>query len=677
MVLPSKAPNKSHGQAVADGRRLNSYQYLNMMIKIILKIFACAAGISWIAVSPGFSQPGWLKEALRDKNTAIPHEQASALILYHTAEIEISPGDRAHTHVRKTVKILKPSGEDLGVLSEAVAPFRKINDLKGWLFLPDGGTRTLSKEHIVEIGAKGMSAYYDDSRTLVASFAEIKTGTVAAFEYDIEENDYTSFFQSFVFQKQQPVKFAQVSVVLPEGWHLNKAEWRADGIVYERQGNRHVWTANDLAYQPEEPLMPPWGFLSRRVAFTCYSASDSKSTQFADWQAVARWCDEIHRASAVPDETVATRAKQLAQGFVTPAEKVQAVAAFVRDEIRYVAVEIDKGRWEPRLAATTLYNRYGDCKDKTALMRALLQALNIPSVPVMANTGFAVQPALPTPFQFNHCIVGISVEHLPELAQVSTASSQGWLFFDPTDPSRRLGELPTPLQGGSVLLATPAASELYRLPHRAPEDFRRRFRAEAYLNSDGSLTAEIAITDFKNWAAESRYLRQITPADKQIEEWRALLSQTVPNLALSNYQTGFRGDSSWVSFQLQGPRYLTQVGALHLLKADLFHAAEPAALTAKERHHPIWHGPARQIETEVVWHLPTGWKAEAPVAPLKSTCGVANLSCETILSGNTIKFVLVSQQSGRLLPPENYDAARKFSQDVSMVKGLTFILKKP
>jgi hypothetical protein len=450
-----------------------------------------------------------------------------------------------------------------------------------------------------------------------------------------------------------------------------------DEINFAQMGNRYVWTAKELPYQPEEPLMPSWYSLSKRVAVACYNPSQPENEQFPDWRSVARWCAESFEAPAAPDETIAAFAQQLTHGLRTPEEKLQAIATFVRDEIRFVAIEIGQGRWHPRFAATTLYNRYGDCKDKTTLMRAMLRAVDIHSAPVLANTRHAVQSTLPTPFQFNHCIVGIPLQSLPDLAPMPNASVGGWLFFDPTDPSARLGDLPKSLQGDVVLVATEGDSLLYRLPFCSPENYRRRYRAEAYLHPDGAFTAEVTIIDYGKWAAESRYRRNITSQNQQIEEWRALLAKTVPaRFILSGYKTGGDRDSAWVSFQLQGDRYGVHAGALNLLKPDFFRAEELPVLTADQRHHPVWYGPAMQVETDILWHLPKGWVAEADALPIKSACGEASLSCETILSDSTLRFKSIVRRTGRALSSEHYQAARQFSQDLSAIRGVTVVLRK-
>lgn len=642
----------------------------------LLKIAGIVVVLIWSMVSRSFAQPNWLQEVVQNSEGISGPEEAAAIVLHKTARVEISAYRRAQTHIRLAFKILKPLAEKYGVLSEYVTPFRKVKKLKGWVALPDGSWRTLSKENVTELSMQRSTVFYDESRVLLANLTDIEVGAVIAFQYNIEQDDWSSFYQRFVFQKQQPVKFAQFSVILPKGWQLNKADWHTDGVVFEQKGNRYVWTAHDLPYQPEEPLIPSWFSPFKQVSVACYNSSLSQSTQFVDWASVARWYAELYRPLAAPDEPLAAYVHKLIRGLTTPEEKLQAIAEFVRDEIRYVAIEIGKGRWQPRAAPTTLRNRFGDCKDKTTLMRAMLQVAGIPSVPVLANTRYPVQPELPTPFQFSHCIIGIPLEKEQNITPKPDASVDEWLFFDPTDPSTRLGALPQSLQGGTVLLATEADSVLYRLPFRSSENYRRRYRAEANLAADGSFSAEVMITDFGNWATESCYQRNMTPPNKQIEKWRTLLSQTVPTAILSNYQTGVHEDSAWVSFQLKGGRHGTQAGTLYLLKPDFFHADEPPAFTADQRQHPIWLGPPMQIETDIIWHLPSRWIAEANASTLRNTCSIASFSCEIVLEDHSLRFKSVLRYTGQVLPPEHYSAARDFSQGLSAVRGLIIALNQ-
>jgi len=621
-------------------------------------------------------QPGWLKEVVKEGWSISSHKDAAAITLHSSTAVKIFDDGRAGMQVRQAYKILKPSGEEFGVLAEAISPFRKVKDLKGWAYFREGNTRTLTKENVVQISMPGTETFYDDSQLLVARLPDIKPETILAFEYNIENVDLTGAFQRFVFQKQQPVKFAQFAVSLPEGWQMHQTTWHSDRLAYAQNGNSHSWTASELPYLLEEPLMPSWHALSPRVAVTCYNSGEAKTIQFPDWAAVARWCAEMHREAALPEEAVRQQALQLTQGLATTEEKLRAIADFVRDEVRYVAVEIGEGRWRPRPSATTLRNRFGDCKDKTALMRAMLQAIGIASVSVIANTNYAVKSELPTPFQFNHCIVGIPLTGQKNKISLQHSGLKNWLFFDPTDRATRLGDLPPALQGDLVLLATAADTVLQHLPYGAPQDNRRRYFADVQLSADGGIAAQIRITDFGNWAAFSRHDRRTTPKEKLIEAWQSRLAQTVTTAALTDFQSGDQGDSAWVAFTIKGNQYARLMGALMILKADFFHVNAPPELTAERRQHPIWFGPAQQIETDIVWHLPAGLKLEEEMPEVEDSCGAARLSYKISSAGNVLRFSSVVQQSGYLLSASDYPAARKFSQNLSKAKSMALVLKK-
>src|SRR5690349_12678225 len=86
------------------------------------------------------------------------------------------------------------------------------------------------------------------------------------------------------------------------------------------------------------------------------------------------------------------------------------LASFVQREIRYVAVEVGIGGYEPHHAQATFKNRYGDCKDKVTLLSTMLSDIGVESYYVLINTSRGVvMPEFPSPRFFNHAIVAIRI----------------------------------------------------------------------------------------------------------------------------------------------------------------------------------------------------------------------------------------------------------------------------
>ena len=147
-----------------------------------------------------------------------------------------------------------------------------------------------------------------------------------------------------------------------------------------------------------------------------------------------------------------------------------ALAKFVQQDIRYVAIELGIGGIQPHSASEIFQHRYGDCKDKATLMAAMLKELGIDSYYVIINSERGSVTA-DTPAQiraFDHAVIAIK---LPEgvndsslVAIVQHSKLGKLLFFDPTDDLTPFGHLRGALQQNYGLLVTPDGGELYDLP---------------------------------------------------------------------------------------------------------------------------------------------------------------------------------------------------------------------
>ncbi len=127
-----------------------------------------------------------------------------------------------------------------------------------------------------------------------------------------------------------------------------------------------------------------------------------------DWREVADfvawlWADALSEAA----ELVAADAARLrVEGNV--AASIGASIRFVQEEVRYLAVDFGHGSGMlPNGAGTVLRRRFGDCKDKTVLLTALLRAHGCEAWPLLVAPGWhrAVARVQPSTAAFSHAIV--------------------------------------------------------------------------------------------------------------------------------------------------------------------------------------------------------------------------------------------------------------------------------
>ncbi|MFM8547343.1 MAG: transglutaminase domain-containing protein, partial [Betaproteobacteria bacterium] len=200
---------------------------------------------------------------------------------------------------------------------------------------------------------------------------------------------------------------------------------------------------------------------------------------FPDYATLAAAYQSRAAPRAEPDDEIRALAREVTQGASNDREKVARIRNWVNRNIRYLSVHFGVEGWIPHPAPHVLKTRYGDCKDQTAFMQAMLRAVGIDSTPALINTRSSYYlPRLPLAGAFDHVIV-----YIPSLG----------LYVDPTDRYSALGSLPEALYGKPALLT--ASGQVVRLPVVSPDrDFVEtsvRMRVDEQGRVRGNSTARI------------------------------------------------------------------------------------------------------------------------------------------------------------------------------------------
>ncbi len=224
-------------------------------------------------------------------------------------------------------------------------------------------------------------------------------------------NDSTSL----AVQQDVPVLKAEVQLQVPTKSKLHfkfrntdsqPVQGGADGMT------TMTWNLGALpAYEPL-PFDPP-----AKDAVVALEISSLES-----WDAFAAWYLRLAKGSDVRDDTIKTKAQELASGATTRLDKIRRVYEFV-SALRYVAIEFGINGIRPRTPALVLENRYGDCKDKANLLIALLAEMNIEARFCVLNRGSSTDVSFPS-WQFNHAIAYVpKAEGQPDDLWLDTTDS--------------------------------------------------------------------------------------------------------------------------------------------------------------------------------------------------------------------------------------------------------------
>lgn len=185
-----------------------------------------------------------------------------------------------------------------------------------------------------------------------------------------------------------------------------------------------------------------------------YLKDQLQLSEFADWAEVARWADGLFAMASRPGPDVMARAAELAAQTSDPAERLRLALDLVQNEIRYFGTEIGANSHRPAPADAVLRQRFGDCKDKVSLLKAVLQALGLPSTPVLVSTHYLrdVNGMLPSPLAFDHVVIRTALGERPLVLDPTRTLQTG-----PATARQALGL-------GEGLLASAESNALLKLP---------------------------------------------------------------------------------------------------------------------------------------------------------------------------------------------------------------------
>jgi transglutaminase-like putative cysteine protease/tetratricopeptide (TPR) repeat protein len=136
-------------------------------------------------------------------------------------------------------------------------------------------------------------------------------------------------------------------------------------------------------------------------------------TNFHSWQEVGAWYHSLEGSRTEPNDDIRAKVATLIAGKSTPDEKARAVYAYVSSQIRYIGVAFGIGRVQPHEAGDVLSNQYGDCKDKSTLLIAMLSAAGVNADAVLIGAGITFNSAVPSPASFNHAITLAHIDGQP------------------------------------------------------------------------------------------------------------------------------------------------------------------------------------------------------------------------------------------------------------------------
>jgi hypothetical protein len=369
----------------------------------------------------------------------------------------------------------------------------------------------------------------------------------------------------------------------------------------------------------------------------------------------------------------------------TPLDKMKVLANFVQHDIRYVAIELGIGGWQPHPAAETYDHHYGDCKDKATLLSSMLSQIGVESFYVLINTERgSVTSQTPANIGFNHAIIAVKLPAgVSDPSLVATIQHPRFgtlLYFDPTNEYTPFGEIGGYLQANYGLLVTSEGGELVELPKQAPAMNSIARTGKLTLDLSGTLKGEVSETRVGDQASSERWtLRSVNKSADQIKPIENLLAgslsifhitqASVLNLNQTDQPFGFH-------YAFEAQNYAKNAGGLLLVRPRVLGVKASGILETKEpRKFPVeFEGPTHDTDSFDIT-IPTGYVVDDLPPAVDADYGFASYHSKTEVKGNLIHYSRTFEVKELSVPVTQAADLKKFYRIIAGDERNTVVLK--
>jgi hypothetical protein len=663
---------------------------LGSALAILLLCLPASTFAATTAAAAGDEIPAWLTQAAAA--VAPSYEKGvPGVVLHNEQQVVISSDGKVTTTTTYAIRILTREGRAYATAAEPYAmDTGKVREMKAWLISRQGQIKKYGKDETVDIATA--NDVYDETHVKLI-FARDDADVGSVFGYQSVSEERSLFPQTdWSFQKKLPgisaalpALLSRYTLSLASGWSATSLTFNHAKVEPVVSGSTYTWELRNLPPIEPEIASPEVTSLAPRLAIGYASAGGSAAnlmgaSNFSNWTDVSRWYSDLSDAQAAPDEAIAAKARELTAGAKTELDKIRAIGRYVQ-EMQYISIQIGVGRYRPHPATEVFAKRYGDCKDKANLMRAMLRALKIEAYPVLIFAGDAtyVREEWASPSQFNHCLVAIRVSDETTATTVIQHAALGrLLIFDATNDNTPVGDLPDHEQNSYALIAAGANGTLTRMPVTPPEANQLAREAEVSLASDGSITANVKERSVGQSAVdERRIFRQLSRPDyaRAIENWitrGATGAKIVRVEPADNHADGrFALD---VDFTAAGYGQLMQQRLL-VFKPAILSRRESVFLTSPSRKHAVVLESEAYSESVNV-KLPAGFDVDELPDPVKLDTAFGTYSTSYAVKDGQLHFKRAFTQRAATIPPADYAAVRAFFERIRAAEQSPVVLAK-
>lgn len=344
-----------------------------------------------------------------------------------------------------------------------------LKKLEAYSLVPDNNKyKKIKVTKFVKSTDMGDGLFYDDNYTYSYSYPAVGKGTHLV-EHSIYSGTDPYYPIVFYFGGSQPIEKAELSVTVPRGVKIRYELFGQDTSVVSLKISHNSdytiynWSAtNDKIYDsdaeaPSEDYFTP----HLVVQIAGYNAGGKYHRVLGSLDDLYAWSyNNVCNLNKNNQGVIKRLTDSITAGKKTDWDKVASIFRWVQKNIKYIAIEDGNNGYVPREATVVLQHRYGDCKDKTSLLTAMIksQGLKASFTWVGSRDLYYKYTQLPSTIVDNHMIA------------VWWQNDTTPILLDGTTEFHKMGVIPAFIQGKECMIEKGKGNyEIYNIPVAAPD----------------------------------------------------------------------------------------------------------------------------------------------------------------------------------------------------------------
>jgi hypothetical protein len=631
--------------------------------------------------------PDWFQAAAQEKLPDYPKDTV-AVILLDDRQTTVSDNGQILVRVRRVVRFLRPEArDDYGGVGVDFDNETKVLSFKAWTITKDGKNMALTEKDATERSLSSFEVFSDD-RAMIFKFPEALPGSVVGYEYVQKMRPFV-FDDVWIFQHLLPVHCARMTLQLPTGWEFTTLWANHPELKPESPNpNEQIWEVTDSPAIEEEPRMPPWPSIAAHMELKYFPRDPAmRAKTSGSWKDIGLWYSGLTQTSRQVTPQIAQKVTELTAGTSDPVAKMRALTSYVQTQIRYAAIEIGIGGYQPHMAGDVFAHQYGDCKDKATLLGAMLHQIGIESYYVLVDThrGYVLQDFPST--RFNHAILAIK---LPDGivdssldAVVNDPTLGRLLFVDPTNEYISLGNLPPYLQDGYGLVIGPNGGQLFSLPLLAPSTNRLLRTAKFTLSSSGGLSGEVNELRSGGPAADDREDFLENPPSKREKVFEDFLGASLGSFVFQGGSIGHLEEydqNLTLEYKFDAEGYAKSAGDLMIVRPRVLGDKGSSLLNlmsrSKPRQYPIEFEEATRQDDIFDIVLPSGYVVDELPKPVEADCAYGTYRSNVDVTDGTLHYKRSYIIKDVVVPTDKLGEVNDFLRQIAADQNSSAVLRR-